>query len=58
MIIENALLYTFPATPARSTCLRLQNVDLGVTFLAVPRLVGFVAVFVVALVLWLIMTLH
>ena len=32
-----------------------QSIDLGFTFLAVPRLVGFAAVFVVALALWLIM---
>jgi branched-chain amino acid transport system permease protein len=32
-------------------------VDLGFTFIALPRLISFIAVFVVALVLWLVMAL-
>jgi branched-chain amino acid transport system permease protein len=56
VIIENALLYAFRAdTRTIDVPYGFQSVDFGFTFLAVPRLIGFAAVFIVALVLWLIM---
>ncbi len=56
VIIENALLFAFRAdTRTIDVPYAFQSIDLGFTFLAVPRLVGFGAVFVVALALWLIM---
>ncbi|MBI1201197.1 MAG: branched-chain amino acid ABC transporter permease [Rhodopseudomonas sp.] len=56
IVIENALLYAFHAdTRTIDVPYAFQSIDLGFTFLAVPRLVGFGAVFVVALLLWLIM---
>ncbi len=56
VIIENALLFWFRAdTRTIDVPYAFQSIDLGFTFLAVPRLVGFAAVFVVALALWLIM---
>jgi len=56
VIIENALLYGFSAdTRTINVPYAFSSIDLGFTFLAVPRLVGFGAVFVVALALWLIM---
>jgi branched-chain amino acid transport system permease protein len=58
VLIENALLYAFHAdTRTVELGYGFRSVDLGFTFLAVPRVVAFVAVFVVALVLWLIMAL-
>ncbi|MGH6665805.1 MAG: branched-chain amino acid ABC transporter permease, partial [Pseudolabrys sp.] len=57
VVIENALLYAFRAdTRTIEVPYAFQSIDFGFTFLAVPRLVGFAAVFAVALVLWLIMT--
>jgi len=57
VIIENALLYAFRAdTRTIDVPYAFQSIDFGFTFLAVPRVIGFVAVFVVALVLWLIMS--
>jgi len=57
VIIENALLYEFRAdTRTVDLAYSFRTVDFGFTFLSVPRLISFVAVFVVALVLWLIMT--
>ena len=57
VVIENALLYAFRAdTRTIDVAYAFQSVDFGVTFLAVPRLIGFAAVFGVALVLWLIMS--
>ena len=56
VVIENALLYAFRAdTRTIDVPYAFQSVDFGFTFLAVPRLIGFAAVFVVALALWLIM---
>ena len=56
VIIENALLFGFSAdTRTIDVPYAFQSIDFGFTFLAVPRLVGFAAVFVVALALWLIM---
>jgi branched-chain amino acid transport system permease protein len=50
VIIENALLYNFRGdTRTIDVPYAFQTFNLGVTYLAVPRVVGFVAVFVVAL---------
>lgn len=58
VVIENALLFGFRGdTRTIDVPYAFQTIDLGFTYLAVPRLVGFVAVFVVALILWLIMSL-
>jgi len=57
VVIENALLYAFRAdTRTIDVSYAFQSIDFGVTFLAVPRLIGFAAVFIVALALWLIMS--
>jgi branched-chain amino acid transport system permease protein len=57
VIIENALLYTFRAdTRTIDVAYAFQTFNVGFTYLAVPRVVGFGAVFVVALALWLLMT--
>ena len=57
VVIENALLYVFRAdTRTIEVPYAYQTIDVGVMFLAVPRLVGFAAVFGVALALWLIMS--
>ncbi len=58
VLIENALLYAFRAdTRTVEVAYGFKSIDLGFTFLAVPRVVAFVAVFGVAFVLWLIMAL-
>ena len=58
VFIENALLYAFRAnTRTIDLPYAFKSIDLGFTFLAMPRVISFAAVFVVALVLWLIMTL-
>ena len=57
IVIENTLLFAFRAdTRTIDVPYAFKTIDFGFTFLAVPRVVGFVAVFLVALVLWLIMT--
>jgi branched-chain amino acid transport system permease protein len=57
VIFENALLFAFRAdTRTIDVPYAFQSIDFGFTFLAVPRVIGFAAVFVVALALWLIMT--
>jgi branched-chain amino acid transport system permease protein len=57
VIVENALLYAFRAdTRTIDVPYAFQTIDVGWTFLAIPRVVGFVAAFVVALALWLLMT--
>lgn len=57
VIIENTLLYAFRAdTRTIDVPYAFQTIDIGSTFLAVSRVVGFVAAFAVALALWLIMT--
>ena len=57
VLIENALLYAFRAdTRTIDLAYGFRSIDLGFTFLAVPRLISFVAVFAVALALWLIMS--
>ncbi len=56
VVIENALLYAFRAdTRTINLPYAFDVVDLGIAFLAVPRVIAFGAVIVVALVLWLIM---
>ena len=56
VIIENALLYAFRAdTRTIDVPYAFRTIDIGVTFLAVPRVVGFAAAFLVALWLWLFM---
>ena len=56
VIIENALLFAFRAdTRTIEVPYAFHSIDFGFTFLAVPRLIGFAAVFVVALALWLVM---
>jgi branched-chain amino acid transport system permease protein len=58
VMVENALLYAFRAdTRTIDVPYGFETIDLGVTFLSLPRLVGFGAVFVVALLLWAILTL-
>jgi len=57
VVIENVLLYAFRAdTRTIDMPYAFRTIDVGFTFLAVPRVVGFVAAFAVALMLWLIMT--
>jgi branched-chain amino acid transport system permease protein len=58
VMIENALLYAFRAdTRTIDVPYAFETIDFGFTFLAVPRVIGFAAVFAVALVLWAIMSL-
>jgi branched-chain amino acid transport system permease protein len=58
VVIENLLLYGFGAdTRTLNLDYAFNVVDLGIAFLALPRVVGFVVVFAVALVLWLILSL-
>jgi branched-chain amino acid transport system permease protein len=57
VVIDNGLLYAFGAdTRTINVPYAFETINFGFTFLAVPRVVGFVGVFLVALVLWLIMT--
>jgi branched-chain amino acid transport system permease protein len=56
IILENALLYAFRAdTRTIDVPYAFETIGFGFTFLAVPRVIGFGAVFIVALLLWLIM---
>jgi branched-chain amino acid transport system permease protein len=56
VVIENALLYAFRAdTRTIDLPYGFQSIDFGFTFLAVPRVIGFAAVFLVAAALWLVM---
>jgi branched-chain amino acid transport system permease protein len=58
IVIENALLYAFRAdTRTIDLPYAFETINVGFTFLAIPRVIGFGAVFVVALALWAIMTL-
>jgi branched-chain amino acid transport system permease protein len=58
VVIENALLYCFRAdTRTIDVPYGFDTIQIGPAFLAVPRVVAFVAVIVVTLVLWLIMRL-
>ena len=57
VLIENALLYSFHAdTRTVDLSYGFKTINFGFTFVAVPRVISFVAVFAVALVLWLIMS--
>src|SRR4051812_46290178 len=56
VVIENALLYGFRADTRTINLPNAFNViEIGSTFLAVPRVVAFAVVIIVALALWLIM---
>ena len=58
VVIENVLLYAFGAdTRTLNLDYAFNVVDLGIAFLALPRVIGFGVVLVVALVLWLILSL-
>jgi branched-chain amino acid transport system permease protein len=58
VVIENALLYAFRAdTRTINLPYAFDVVDFGIVFLAVPRVVAFGVVLIVALVLWLILSL-
>jgi branched-chain amino acid transport system permease protein len=53
VVIENMLLYGFRAdTRTIDVRYAFQTIDLGFTFLPIPRVIGFVVVFAVALALW------
>lgn len=57
IVIENALLYAFRAdTRTIEVPYAFETIDLGFTFLPIPRVVGFGVVLVVALALWAIMS--
>src|SRR5579859_1814381 len=57
VVIENALLFAFRAdTRTLDLPYALSGLDLGFTFLPLPRLIGFGTVFVVTLALWLMMS--
>ena len=57
IVVENVLLYSFRAdTRTIDVPYAFQTIDVGWTFLAIPRVVGFVAAFAVALALWFLMT--
>jgi len=57
IILENALLYVFRAdTRTINVSYAFETIDFGFTFLAVPRVIGFGVVLIVALLLWLIMS--
>jgi len=56
VVIENALLYAFRGdTRTIDLSYAFDVVEIGTTFLAVPRVIAFCAVMLVALLLWLIM---
>jgi branched-chain amino acid transport system permease protein len=57
VVIENVLLYAFRAdTRTIDVPYAFQTLDLGFTFLPIPRVIGFGAVFAVAVALWALMT--
>jgi branched-chain amino acid transport system permease protein len=57
VVIENSLLYAFRAdTRTINLDYAFNVVDLGVAYLAVPRVVAFGVVVIVAVILWLVMT--
>jgi branched-chain amino acid transport system permease protein len=57
VFIENALLYVFRAdTRTINFPYAFENIDFGFTFIAMPRVVSFAAVFAVALTLWILMS--
>ncbi len=56
VVIENVLLYAFRGdTRTIEVPYAFETIDLGFTFLPIPRVIGFGVVFVVALLLWAIM---
>ncbi len=56
VVIENLLLYAFRAdTRTIDLPYAFQTINLGFTFLPIPRVIGFAVVFLVALALWAIM---
>ncbi len=56
VVIENGLLFAFRAdTRTIDLPYAFKTIDLGFTFLPIPRLIGFCVVFAVALVLWAIL---
>jgi branched-chain amino acid transport system permease protein len=56
VVIQNALLYAFHAdTRTIDLPYAFDVIDVGATFLAVPRVIAFAVVFAVALSLWLVM---
>jgi branched-chain amino acid transport system permease protein len=58
VVIENALLYVFGAdTRTLNLAYAFEVVDVGVAFLALPRVIGFGVALAVALVLWLVLAL-
>ena len=58
VVIENTLLYAFGAdTRTLNLAYAFDVVDVGVAFLALPRVIGFGVVLAVALLLWLILAL-
>jgi branched-chain amino acid transport system permease protein len=58
VVIENLLLYAFRAdTRTIEVPYAFQTIDLGFTFLPIPRVIGFGVVFAVALALWALMSL-
>jgi branched-chain amino acid transport system permease protein len=58
VVIENALLYAFGAdTRTVNLAYAFDVVDIGIAFLALPRVAGFAVVLAVALMLWLILAL-
>jgi branched-chain amino acid transport system permease protein len=58
VVIENMLLYAFGAdTRTLNLDYAFNVVDLGIAFLAVPRVIAFGVVLVIAVVLWLILSL-
>src|SRR5215469_14406352 len=58
VVIENLLLYAFGAdTRTLNLDYAFNVVDLGIAFLAVPRVIGFGVALVVAVVLWLVLSL-
>jgi len=58
VVIENVLLYAFGAdTRTLNLDYAFNVVDLGIAFLAVPRVIAFGVVLVIAVVLWLILSL-
>jgi branched-chain amino acid transport system permease protein len=58
VVIENVMLYTFGAdTRTLNLDYAFNVVDLGIAFLAVPRVIAFGVVLVIAVVLWLILSL-
>jgi branched-chain amino acid transport system permease protein len=57
VVVENALLYAFRAdTRTINLDYAFDVIDLGIVFLALPRVIGFAVVLAVALVLWMLLS--